>query len=220
MSARDRTTRADIVTPDGPPRITLGNVRIWDDGTVLVDRPVFTTPQLVADAAPRERVLENFDALHEHLERLNGEGIPPDVSGYDSNGQPILVWLAEEGGDSTWPWAATLGGEDSAHPAVGQHHADRLAYPVLILDVSTPRSPAAVHEQEVPGDWEYGFTYIGPNGVAKTEWGFAQEPAVDSDGEIEVHLDEWVTVTSIVRRRFAASETVRDLAARTPGASS
>lgn len=111
---------------------------------------------------------------------------------------------------------ARLGADWNVLPEVTKDHWRRSAGPVVaaVVAVQTQTTPVVGHEQEVRGDWEYGFTYTTPTGAARTEWGFTSEPTPDSEGEIEVSLDEWVTVTSIVRRRFGPPETVHRLPAR------
>jgi hypothetical protein len=193
-----------------------GEDEAYVDPDELRDRlgPVSGAVEGAGGDVSRERVFADFDALHDHLLTLNGEGIPPEVSGYDKLGRPVLAWLIESGGDDTWPLGATLGGEDAAQPEVETDDMNKLAYPVLVLDVSTPRTPVAGHKQEVRADdverIREAIRQVHPNIGPYRK---AQSAIGDLDRE---HIDVLAvgTILSALQDEVIAAY---DLAARTPG---
>lgn len=85
-------------------------------------------------AAERVTIVDRFH-LHDHLEAINERGEIPERCAYDRNGSAALVWLNEEGGDSTYLRACLLRGEDSAQSEPTDIEPEDLAYPLTIVAV-------------------------------------------------------------------------------------
>lgn len=55
----------------------------------------------MTEFSPMSRTFTTEDDLFEYLDRsLNANGLIPQMSGYDKDGQPFMAWLDEDGGDS------------------------------------------------------------------------------------------------------------------------
>lgn len=78
--------------------------------------------------------VRDLDALTEWLNVVNYDhGQIPETVGFDNATRPVVVWLNEDGGDSTLLCAALLSGESAERSDVAEVDPASLSFPLRLV---------------------------------------------------------------------------------------